>query len=413
MPISIRAYIIPEKQDPISTRFLALAESTLKRHPQTPMKGAVSSRIAELYYLNGRPGKAIEWARRVLKSSRRIQDRADLALYLQGAILRRKGNYMGAEKSLKELSRRFPDSYLVGGAMENLALIYEATGRLGDAVDNYAKLGYESDVAFLLDAKMSTQAVGKYAASKSALFSKPYQDLVKLWDKPPTYSFGEVVKYSYGIRLMRDFKLDEARRVFATLPPTRLQQFALEKDDWWSEANTLRNPLNTIHALQYRMKKIKGAASDEQRALSEYDLAAYIYNKRDLLFYNKPLWEGMREGNFVFYYNTAIAKPADNKALRDHCYEHECLNRARVLFLKIVRKWPNSKVAPKALYTAACATERLSNMNEWWRKEDQRAKLTTQAISLMKELAVKYPKHALAHDAGKYAKVWANPEWTP
>jgi outer membrane protein assembly factor BamD (BamD/ComL family) len=86
--------------------------------------------------------------------------------------------------------------------------------------------------------------------------------------------------------------------------------------------------------------------------------------------------------------------------------EHEIYSHALDKYEEIAREYPDTSIAPKALYRAACSSYHQSNLNEWWRDHDKEYGYRKRASRLMARLARKYPRHSLAHAAAKYAKVF-------
>ena len=130
---------------------------------------------------------------------------------------------------------------------------------------------------------------------------------------------------------------------------------------------------------------------------------------------------------FTYYWNKDAATPADDRAVQRYMYQHEVYAHTRQLCLAIVADYPNTPTAPAALYRAACAAEKLDNLNEWWRtdedggwwdaengynqKKPRRQRPlknhSLEASHLMATFVRRYPKHPLAPAARKYAAVFA------
>ena len=64
--------------------------------------------------------------------------------------------------------------------------------------------------------------------------------------------------------------------------------------------------------------------------------------------------------------------PNEPRILFDHFNSHDTLARAIPIYLEIVERYPKTKAAKDALYSAAVAHERLSDLNPYWRDIYQR-----------------------------------------
>ncbi|MBI3923767.1 MAG: hypothetical protein HY318_20265, partial [Armatimonadetes bacterium] len=341
--------------------------------------------------------KSLRWANHALTSLNRRNRSAgrDLAYFLRGLAKSQLKRRREAIADFETLLRRYPRTYLAPAAHEQLAMLYEDRGQLGKALDQYFALNYHADVAYFLDARMSTADTSRYLASH------------------PRHPRRRLLIYSLGMRYLRADKLDRAERSFDRLSPQALQRLRTEK--WKTEWPILEDvqrlsieydPLKTIHDLRRLKAAVTAAHTSEAKAQALYSQATYYYARRNLLLYNAPLWQGVRAHNFGFFWGTGHASRQDDIAAHKHQYEHECLNRAREICLKIVRRYPRSSVAPKALYRAACCSRRLADFNGWWRDENSRHSFWKESVRLMNEMARRYPHDRLAPKARKYAAVF-------
>ncbi|MBX7131349.1 MAG: tetratricopeptide repeat protein [Fimbriimonadaceae bacterium] len=363
------------------------AEEMLAKNPSVPVAGKAYARLAEICYFGGNFTSAIKWADASLAKGGN-----DVALYVRGSSRSKTGDKDAAMKDYQQLLASFPKSYLVNGTRENVALLHEAKGEFGLALDQYKALGYDSDVAYLLDARMSIPQIEAY---------------VKAHPKD------ELATYALGLRYLRidDFaKATATLRTLSSDQRLRLGQYGAKTRDQYAGfggagMDILRDPLDTIEQLK-ALKEKADASEGEARAEALYALASAYYTQRNLLLYNPSLWEGSRNVMFGWSWNTSIATGPDTRAVEEHHYEHECLYRARLLCLQIVKEFPKSPLAPKALYRAATASHRLSNFNDWWRKHEKEVDLGLEAITLMKRVSTEFPTDPLAPTAKKYAAVF-------
>jgi hypothetical protein len=88
--------------------------------------------------------------------------------------------------------------------------------------------------------------------------------------------------------------------------------------------------------------------------------------------------------------------------------EHECLQHTVDICSLILKKYPKTDSAPLAAYREACAEERLSNFNPWWRWMGAHEGLLANAIGHMNLVASRYPKSSVASEAADYSKVFSD-----
>jgi len=364
------------------------ARAARRSHLRLPSR--IAARLAEIEYLRGRYRGAVRWSNQAL--SMRAGQGTDLALYVRGAARRKSRLYASSESDFERLLRQFPKSYLCGGARENLALLYERRRRPDLALDHYLKLGYTEDIAYALDALMTTRQVAAYLRSH------------------PSHSQRDMLIYTLGIRQLRDGLYTDAERTLARLSDRTIRQMMTTGQAcWWQSTHTTaRDPRKSASDLAHLDRAARKARGASAKAAALYAQAGYFYTHRDLLFYNAALWQGERGIAFKYYWDTETATRRDVLAVREHHHEHECLNRARELCLRIARTYPHSPTAPKAFYTAGCAAHYLGDFNGWWRGESDRLGLGWESVRSMKKVYTSYPKHPIAAPARKYARVFVN-----
>lgn len=84
--------------------------------------------------------------------------------------------------------------------------------------------------------------------------------------------------------------------------------------------------------------------------------------------YNPTLWRGVRAealSNFDAESGYCTAREAD--ALWRYMLEHESVAHALNIYLDLGARYPHTRAAPDALYTAAVCQQHLSNFNAYWR----------------------------------------------
>jgi len=309
-----------------------------------------------------------------------------LAVYVEGSALRKLGRIPEADKALSGLIKDFPDSHLANPARELLAICQEAQGKFADALDTYRALGFDLDIAYLVDVRMSPEQVRAYAATHPE----------PLW------------ALSLGYRYLRQNRLKEAEAALSSIPTAERRKLALvgSQDYRWvntGRQDTIPDPLVTAQAL-IRLTNAVAAMTGEKQAAAMYALGSYQYDRRDLLEYNAALWKGSRQ--LLAYTNSVTTDASDQRSITTHMLEAEDLNRARVIFLNLAKTHPKSEWAARALYRAACATNRLAGFNEWWRSQNKRADRYEASAQLMARVYREHPKSPLARWARKYEPVF-------
>ncbi len=362
----------------------ALANEVTDRYPQ--LRPELAARVAEIAFLSKDYQRAVVMARGVPTTAKG----ADLATYVLAASLEKQGKQADAMKLLATFESRFPKSYLKNSAIEYRTTQHIRNKDLNLALEDFEKLGYRMDVAYLLDVRMLPEEVHFVAKSEK---SKP-----------------EAEKYmlAAGYRYLRKGNYSEAEQFFAAIPEARRKKLAEvgERNYAWLQddglLDSIPDPLQTTRELKALEAKIS-TATGSAKAAAKYELASYFYNRRNLLLYNASLWKGGR--GVLVGLNTGVADDWDKKAVTEHCFEHEALAQARKICLEISAEFPKESVSAKALYRAATATRRLADFNGWWRYETG-ATYYTSAADLLKRVYSEFPSSELAANAKKYESVY-------
>ncbi|MFZ4508266.1 MAG: tetratricopeptide repeat protein [Fimbriimonas sp.] len=342
--------------------------------------------LAEASLRLKRPKDAETFANQALRRNGKDEDKA-LATYCLATVAKNRGRSAEATASYRAVLRRYPKTYLVGAARENLALLAERRGDLLEALDHYQALDYDQDFAYMVDARLSIAQLE--TASRS---TRPRCD---------------EITYALGMRYLRRANLEEAERTFRRLPKARrLSLSRFEKDrSWWTDNDTPpQDPMITIRALRKLERAVARAKGSEAKATAKLRLAEYPYRK-ELLFYCPSLWDGRRAYDISFSWNSKTASSADEQALRQHHIEHDTYNWTLKGCEEIVRDYPKTRAAKHAAYRAATAARRLSNMNPYWRWQDERRDLMSKSIRYLR-LASTSREPALAARAKKYLPVF-------
>lgn len=311
------------------------------------------------------------------------------ANFVLGSLALRQGRRSDAEQRYASILRQDPKSYLVGGAKENLALLAECQNRFGEALRLYSDLGYDFDVAYLADARMSPADLEAYL-------------------RQPSVSHRGVLTYTLGMRYLRLARWRDAERTFARL--TTRQRRALTTIGGGGSGPDadapLQDPLATLRALRSLDSRFRRAQGAEKRANARLAMANYYYSHRPLLLYSPALWHGDRAYTVTFSWNPNAASKADDAALARHHDEHECLAQTLRICKEIIRDYPHTRAADHAAYRGACAAERLANMSAYWRWQDDNRNLSGQATYLFTRASHSHEPD-LARRARKYAAVSA------
>lgn len=379
---------------PERIRLANLAESAIRRYPQAKIRPRLLARLAEIEYRRGRYGRALQWASRAIDAG----DGPDgLAHYMAASCRFRLGDMRGAERGYAEVRRKFPKSHLAKAAREPLAIVNERQGDLAGALDLYFDLQYESDIAYMLDARMSPEQVRAYGSTQEGRKRR------------------HRVSLALGYRLLRVGRFDEAERAFLSIPegvrkdlvpgPGRYGYTPFDTSSG-AEVDRMFDPVKTTRDLRRLSRAVASASGGEPKAKAMFALANYYRDRRHLLLYNASLWQGTRLYDFGWFWFKDIATKSDEAAVQRHHREHECLMHTYRICIEIAEKYPTSSVAPQALYRAAASAYTLSEFNDWWRKQGRAILTGRTAARLMGRMAARYPNHALAKNARKYSKLW-------
>lgn len=393
-----RLYVCEDQQTDY-VRLARLADVIVARHggliavarPANPrFASEVMVRLAEVYYQARRYRDAERWAKMALASGA-----SDRALFVHGAILQKLGRPGPALRQFDLLMTNYPNSPLRRSAREEIAILDEGVNDMGGALDQYFALGYDLDIAFLLDARMTIPQIRLYLAGHSHA------------------GHYNLIAYSLGIRYLRAEKWGAAEYWLRRLPHKVYVSYLKVDSDWFDDTQHTPPPLITAEQLSRLQEAVSKARTANERARALYRYASYYYDHGTLLLYNGALWQGQRAESFSFWWNARQATSRDDNMARAYMYQHEVYARTLALCEAIARQYPNSPTAPQALYRAGCAARKLADLNDWWRAEDSRRHLWTKSVALMQELTRRYPRSDLAHDARKYAKVFAEEKVDP
>lgn len=290
------------------------------------------------------------------------------ALWIKGSSDHALQDLSAARTTFSRLVSEFPDHKLTEGARRLLAITAEDQGDLEFALDQYAALGYKYDIAYFVDVLLSSEQLAKYLETRKT--SPKYNEF----------------RYALGVRYLRERRWQAARDVLRSVKaePEVFNAYAYEdeserpifpKSPGWNygqERDFIRDTwvmrdIATTYALESLERKVEDAGDDEAKAEAMYQLASYYFQSSDLLLYNPMAWDGARYsllGEFPFQQTISSE---DRHLIFDHSRSHDTLARAIPIYLEIVDRFPGTRAAQDALYSAAVAHERLSGLNPYWR----------------------------------------------
>jgi len=253
-------------------------------------------------------------------------------------------------------------------------MLEEDTGNLDAALDQYLALDYQHDVAYFVDVLL-----------------KPEQ-LAAFIEKRPTLSRRDEMQYALGIRYLRDRRWKEAKDVFAKIKPLgrnadndylwrkyRAYHSRYDEDKELPKEKdfdpTIRGvrrqwidqDVRTANDLERLERAAQAAPNDESKAEALYQVASYQF-ERSLLFYNPLAWHGQRHYLLVDLDERGAFRQAnESQMLFDYMQAHDMAANSLAIFLEVARRFPNTRAARDALYSAAVCHERLAEYNNYWR----------------------------------------------
>lgn len=348
-------------------RVVRFATSMMKRYPNARVSAGFVVRVSEASLESGNYADARRLATKALAMGAERDDRAE-ALWIKGSAEHQQKNFANARSSFERLMKEFPDNRLTEGAHRLLAMAGEDQGDLESALVHYIALNYRYDAAYFVDVLMPTDRLAKFVASR------------------PTHPQHDWLLYALGVRYMRERRWHEARETLRQVrtergkfeipnlwdddrEPTRDKEPEWGEDSLWMiKTGWVIQDLKTIDVLEHMEQVVQNSPDDESRAEAIYQLASYQFEADDLLFYNPAAWRGMRVDLLVnLEYGDHVRAPNETQTIFEHAQSHDTYARAIPIYLEIANRYPNTRAAKDALYSAAVAHERLSNSNNYWR----------------------------------------------
>ncbi len=354
---------------PEQERIVAFATDLLRRYPTAPVSGGFALRLAQAQLELGDHKAALQSSTRALRLGVKGHERLE-ALWMKGSSEWSSRDFAAARRTLKQLIAESPQSDLAEGAGRLIAMAAEDAGDLDGALEQYIALNYEDDFAYFVDVLMTPEQLAGFIA------------------RHPDSSRINDLNYAMAVRYMRATRWAEARAALSRVKVTEqesVRQYAWTRVDdpveFRSTSRTAKVPgaggvaarylwrdLKTIEDLERLEREAAEAQGDEAKAEALYQLASYLYQGSSLLFYNPGLWGGVRHYKLEeLESNNGFRAPGETQLLWQHALEHEPVAHALDIYLDVAHRFPNTRAARDALYTAVICHERLSNYNTYWR----------------------------------------------
>ena len=397
---------------------LAFSRRLMDRYPKLSVGGVFALRVSEANLQIGNNEDAVRFAQRALQSGLQNNERAQ-ALWTNGVAEHRLQHFASARKNLETLIRDYPKSDLITGARRLLAMVGEDSGDIDAALEQYIALEYTVDVAYFVDTLMTIEQLAHFI------------------DRHPNLPEKNKLTYSLGLRYLRANLWNDARATFAKVQ-------AVKNPDSTAfgclgEHNGCQNPkqpmmdvdnktiitnellmldIQTANDLERLEKGVSQAVDNEATAEALYQLASYQYEASDLLFYNPVLWNGDRYYELSYLaLEGRYRAPNEPQRLFAYMQEHETYARALKIYLEIVDRYPHTRAAKDALYTAAVCHEHLSGYNPYWRNIYEAGLHAGQRMVTYDDVKAAYPKYQLPRGTFGWwpstRTVYDGPGWAP
>jgi outer membrane protein assembly factor BamD (BamD/ComL family) len=293
------------------------------------------------------------------------------ALWVLSVADHQLGEFASALESLRRLIAEKPDARLLERAQRYLPIVLEDMGDVEGALEAYLEIGYDVDAAYFIDVLLTPEQLAHFIETR------------------PMNQKRDELLYALGVRYLRDRRWNDARKAFSGVRTTgRGVDEAYNHDydrgdshkssqtpklDWPNPAISGVRPqwvdqdLKTAEDLERLEQGVEQAQDNEARAEALYQVASYQY-QGSLLFYNPAAWGGSRFRNLSDIDELGLFRqPGEAQTLFRYMQVHDAASRSLNLFLDVVRRFPDTRAARDALYTAAVCHERLSEYNKYWR----------------------------------------------
>ncbi|HKQ08486.1 MAG TPA: outer membrane protein assembly factor BamD [Blastocatellia bacterium] len=350
-------------------RIVAFASRMMKRYGSGAVGSGFVLRLAQASLELDDDAEAARLAHQALSGGAQANIRAE-ALWVEAVALYHLKRLKEARSALTQLVAENPNNRYTEGARRNLAMVAEDMNDLDGALEQYLALDYRLDVAYFVDVLMPTDQL--------AAFIKNH----------PTQPHSDELQYALGVRYLRDRRWNDARQTLMVIHsigrgadngyshyyPGSYSEPSSDpvKSLNWDERirgvrpEWIEQDLHTANDLERLEQQVNLAQGDEAKAEALYQLASYQY-QGDLLFYN-PAWNGMRQYHLYDLDSGGGFRRADeSRLLFDYMQKHDAASSALPIYLDVVNRYPNTRAARDALYTAAVCHDRLASYNNYWR----------------------------------------------
>lgn len=375
-------------------RIARFSTAMMKRHPNSKVGGGFVLRVAEAHLELRNYAEALNSADKALGHGISGDMRME-GLWVKGSSEHRLKHLKAARETFKKLIAEFPKTKLTEGAQRLLAMTAEDQDDLETALDIYIDLGYESDVAYFVDVLLPTDRLAEYVANRK--------------DTPKYYS----LLYALGVRYMRDKRWKEAKDTLQSVRTEAGPDGYTESDKnatWhfpkevvfdsgtlsYIKTSWVMQDLKTIEILQYHERAVENAEGDEAKAEAMYQLASFLFEADDLVFYNPSLWKGGRSGALnELHFSNHERLVNESRIIFEHLNSHDAWARAIPIYEEIVARFPQTKTARDAMYSAAVAHERLVSHHGTWESVYERGLFAGSRIITYSDVKNAYPDYRL------------------
>jgi TolA-binding protein len=360
-----------DEEKAIQQHCAELAKAQLARSPRSALSRGLLVRLAQVAYREG------DWG-----GTRRLADRAiraggskqllDEAYWMRAAAWHRSQQYWSAIRDYKTLLKEFPDSYLAGCALEELALLYETINQPGKALEVYFDLAYDTDVAWLVDIKMSKGELRRFIREH------------------PAHPRKDFLNYALAIRYLREGDYRTARKYCDRAG-----------NDFPGKEMDSPDARKTLLALVNWEKELSPAKNAGARAEILFQYARWLDDGPDTLIYNEPAWQQTRMDNLP----PCLATPREWRLIIACLEKDNVLLRAADLYSQSAKLAPDPPRAAEALYAAGHCYLRVANYNTLLRELNPKRAYTRRAKQLFEMVAEKYPGTPQAAKAAQLARL--------
>ena len=366
----------------------------MRRYPQTGYSRAFTLRVAQASLELGEYKSARDFAVRALSLGSTGEERRQ-ALWVKGAAERYLHDYAAARRSLTTLITEDAGGSLTEGAQRMLAIVAEDSGDLNVALEQYLALNYKYDVAYFIDVLMTLEQLAGFI------------------ERHPQLDQQDELRYALGVRYLREHRWNEVRATMArvrTTPGQPVSDYNHYKPSssptnpklpWKTDTKSpgvretwVLRDLQTVDEFEARERAVELAQGDEAKAETMYQMASWLYQDSTLLFYNPKAWQGWRH-DLIERLDTTSLAPNEARLLWEYSQKHEPATHALAIYLQIVQRYPKTRAARDALFTAVVCHERLADYNSYWRSRYEIGLHAGERMVKIREVKKAYPDFRL------------------